>query len=629
MCKKVSFYGLLIVCQIVYGIPRQEQLEKFIEEQGEDIKVFRTSFEFPDCIVLKTEDNLKALKEFLDTTQDTEETHNPGSGVWAIPMDYTPEERRKCFFKYSRKASPEDLSLVSEYGVENLRIVDFDSIINGLDRKQDFLCLREIGRFVYDIDCRVNTVHRALKQSAFADNWLNSVVARFTDALVRQKEQEDNAKGIFLDEDSYAGMWRATREFVLTGFEGRNPEVAPSWGIRAFVKSESREIYKNVTLMPENPETGSDSFVEKWMFSCPLKEEEKCFRWYNYLHNWFNELRIGDTHCVMVYKENGEGEELSYMGRFSCLMSPETIENFKKELQNDILDLFMQARKHSCYVTSDYKIDFLFLSLFLLKNIEFPADYAYHAYNRMARRTIALERGPRYPLSLDEEYHEIEREQKSREDHLDELYEFLNVALYDYLGIRWHYSLVGNLGLPLEKGLFGFGMFSSEIDLSLTASEEALRLLLDRWFKYDGIPVEISPKRFYGLAQMSVLMGGSEKIWEDVGFANVDDCIYVNRIKKHGRNYGPRRWRFYDSIDKNIEWFIRNSKVPSLRKLLVGFRCSLAPEKHTEALPEYELWVTWLQLQQGVEDPIKIDRQEVFYYMSGFCLKNRPHPTLY
>ena len=630
----MSFYGLLIVCQIVFGTSSQEQLEKFIEEQGEAIKVFRTSFGFPDCIVLKTEDNLKALEEFLDTTLDTEETHNfgkqrySGSRVWAIPMDYTPEERRKYFLKYSRKASSEELNLVSKYGVENLRIVDFDSIIDGLDRKQEFLCLREISQFTYYNRRREDIVHRALKQSAFADHWLNSVVARFTDTLVGQKEQEDNAKGIFWCEDSYAGMWRATREFLLDGFEGRNPEVAPSRSIRAFVKSEFREIYKSITLISENPEAGSDSFVEKWMFPGHLKEdlriEEKCFRWYNYLYNWFNELRVGGTHCVTVYKENGEWEELSYIGRFPCLMSPETIEIFKKELQNDILELFYKAAEDrtggTVFYKSDYKMDCLILFLLLLKNMEFPADYAYHAYNQMAQRYIALKQGPRNPKSWyiieDEGSHDkIRREQKSREDHLDELYEFLRVALYDYLGIRWHYSLVGNLDLPLEKGLFGFRDVPSEIGSIpyRRVSKEALQFLLDR-YEDDGIPVEFSPKRFYSLAQMSILMDGSEKVWEDVGFANVDNCIYVNRTKKH--NYEELRLR-----KGNAEWGLGRPEVRLWSRFFSDFIYNLPKKPIKESLPEYKLWVVWLQLRQNVEDPTKIDRQDVFDYMSKFCLK--------
>ena len=160
MIKKLSLYGLCFNLGVAFAaLPTQADLEAFIATQGDNIKVKRTSFGVPDRIRLKNEEAYKAWEEFS-------KWHRDSSGFWnshviseegeasveatteasekkeSALMDWnflfenrTPEERRESFGRYSREANTEELALVAGWDVKGLRIVDFDSIVNGLDRE--------------------------------------------------------------------------------------------------------------------------------------------------------------------------------------------------------------------------------------------------------------------------------------------------------------------------------------------------------------------------------------------------------------------------------------------------------------------------------------------------------------
>ena len=133
MIKKLSLYGLCFNLGVAFGAPlTQEDVEAFISTQGGNIEVKRTPFGLPYKIVLKDKDAdiEEVLKPLRRSSEDMEPFYEEG---WPTPVVFTPEERRASFEKYSRETNDEERALVAGWGVKDLRIVDFDSIINGLD----------------------------------------------------------------------------------------------------------------------------------------------------------------------------------------------------------------------------------------------------------------------------------------------------------------------------------------------------------------------------------------------------------------------------------------------------------------------------------------------------------------
>lgn len=428
--KRIASCLLLINLQIFWGAFTQEDLEKLIEEHKDSIGVLRTSFGFPECIILKTEEGKKVWEDFLhfmgnaDVLRSEESIH----GSWSVPIKRTPEKIRECFLKYSRKASDEELALVSEYGVKYLRIIDCNSIVNALDEglRQEFL---------------------------------------------RVKEKAEAYKS------AQALVW---------------------WGMGS-----EEEL--------EKAKTDLFDFLDFW---------------------WFGKLRINNTYRLSVYScgkltdrdFNRRDEYLSLEGSFSCSMNSETFENFKKELRETALELITNS------LIGDYppyyNAELLVLSLVILEYMDFSADYIYDARNLMERFNLMLDQKPYRVFVNSDEFRRITDDMPSRRR--DILYRFLIFTLYERLGIMWNYSLVGNLDLPLERGLLGFLKVPS-------GSTEPIQVPCDvrqLWFGLDEAtpePMEMEPQRFYTLAQISVLHGGPENIWAGIGFADIDGCIYVNR----------------------------------------------------------------------------------------------------
>ena len=193
MIKKLSLYGLCFNLGVAFATPpTQADLEAFIATQGDNIKVKRTSFGVPDRIRLKNEAAYEAWVAFsegyhdrnlrfwsshitseededsAETSSETSEKMGPALMDWSfIFEDHTPEERRESFRKYSREATAEELALVAGWDVKRLRIVDFDSIVNGLYREAQ---KEEARRLMADED--------ALEEAI--DEWANK---HYTDSV--------------------------------------------------------------------------------------------------------------------------------------------------------------------------------------------------------------------------------------------------------------------------------------------------------------------------------------------------------------------------------------------------------------------------------------------------------------
>ena len=137
MIKKISLYGLCFNICVAFGWPTQKQLEDFLTKQGDKVKVLRATIgelTFPDEIVFED----KNVQETLETYCKRYETGalDEYSEYRSMPKKLTPKECNACFLKYSRTATEAERSLVAGWGVDHLRIVDFNSIVDGCDNEE-------------------------------------------------------------------------------------------------------------------------------------------------------------------------------------------------------------------------------------------------------------------------------------------------------------------------------------------------------------------------------------------------------------------------------------------------------------------------------------------------------------
>ena len=165
MIKKISLYGLCFNLGIAFATPpTRENVEAFIAKLSDRAEVKRTLFGNPYEIICDNDDLIFAINKshIFDAITDLVPEEDSGvseevqkievlseeyeveqaeasdaadvpASLTDIPQNRTPEERRASFLKYSREANAEELALVDGWDVKGLRIVDFDSIVNGLD----------------------------------------------------------------------------------------------------------------------------------------------------------------------------------------------------------------------------------------------------------------------------------------------------------------------------------------------------------------------------------------------------------------------------------------------------------------------------------------------------------------
>ena len=130
MIKKISLYGLCFNLGVAFGLPTQAKLETFLKTHETGVEIKRNALGFPEEIALKNEDTKKAWQDFLASPETWKEDAIPCEDTNVpqtreLPQEkervpYTNEERRACFEKYSREATPEEFALVSEHQVNNV-----------------------------------------------------------------------------------------------------------------------------------------------------------------------------------------------------------------------------------------------------------------------------------------------------------------------------------------------------------------------------------------------------------------------------------------------------------------------------------------------------------------------------
>ena len=578
MIKQMLLWVLLFNMQVVFGFFTEENLKDFIEKNKDDIRVRRTSFGFPKCIVLKNEKAKEAWEAFLRSMPDGD-GEPPIYGIRSVPTKRTLDESKKCFWDCSREASPKELALVHEYGVEYVRIIDLDSIVNGLPE--------ELQQEVFRVRAMLEAYQRAIGQGGSL--WL-----RIEDAIL---------EGVSCNEFSLEKIDEIVNKCTEAEVSGKREEA-----------------------------TKAGTLLEKWKadlhltgLETSLEDLRAVKQWYDYIHEWFNEISICLTRRVAVYVQegtvsdefSGEQADLRFEGNFLCKMNPETIGNFRKEFRKDFLNVFLESIKATPYGEVKCKPEFFVLCLVLLKDLEFSADYGYYASNLTERLRLALD-------DMYMEQQNYDRVPECSENVSEALCGFLSFALYDRLGIMWNYSLVGDLDLPLEQRLFGLLKAPSDM-APVQLSSDTVRL----WFGLNEATsetVEMDAQKFYNLIQMVTLHGGPENIWTGVGFASIDGCVYVNRMIMGQSSYVLPYYRHKFSchtllsmdkfgigpkISEKIRTFFQKSTPDSIREILEKVEKRVNVSKpwngpmqvgYRDEKALYEIckpWIVWLQLVSG------------------------------
>ena len=141
MNRKLSLLGLCFNLGFVFGYPTQAKLEEFFASQGDKVKVtYQTigGMRFPKELILRDDEARKGWNKARDMfASESAETPEGDVAFLSYFQKTTEEERCKCFLKYSRGLKDDELALMDkladEWGVKDLRFVDFDSIVDGLD----------------------------------------------------------------------------------------------------------------------------------------------------------------------------------------------------------------------------------------------------------------------------------------------------------------------------------------------------------------------------------------------------------------------------------------------------------------------------------------------------------------
>ena len=176
----------------------------------------------------------------------------------------------------------------------------------------------------------------------------------------------------------------------------------------------------------------------------------------------------------------------------------------------------------------------------------------------------------------------------------------LQDMLCNQLGICGKYSILGDLGSALERDLFRLGSLPVGAEPVEVPSALFQRLFYENYSDDSLDWVEIPQQKFFRAARMSLLWFRLEEIWYSIGFANVDDVIYVNRMAGMNLLKTPAIFRggsqrFTDS-KRLFGLDIDLSSYPLVDQFLRDM--DLTVTKDLRALcPTLDAWKVWLQLQ--------------------------------
>lgn len=310
---------------------------------------------------------------------------------------------------------------------------------------------------------------------------------------------------------------------------------------------------------------GLDDEGQKVLASCLIQKKKEA-ELFATIDRWVDEREVDNKCTLRIYGPDAK-EKIDVC---AYKLNPEVIKCFRDKLKS-----ILKAMSH--YRSAR---ETLVLSLVLLKDLKFTISTGCWFYENNIEFQID---GENLFMLLQSLCHE------------------LNHALHWYLGIEGHYSLLGDLDSVFEQDMFRFETLPLEKDFIRLPPTLACSLWHECYYSSITDFVEISQQRFYRLSQMALPWDNLEEIWNIIGFANVDDCIYVNRMSdlnymKIPALFHGRDGKFIDSLSPSIDL----STYPFIRSFIEKIEETVT--NHIPDLcPTPEAWKIWLRLQ-GRED---------------------------
>ena len=122
--------------------------------------------------------------------------------------------------------------------------------------------------------------------------------------------------------------------------------------------------------------------------------------------------------------------------------------------------------------------------------------------------------------------------------------------------------------------------------------------------------IEISQEKFYKVEQMTLLWLNIEEIWLTIGFANIDDVLYVNRMSD--MNFIKTPVLFMEGSGKFTDTRFNLPAYPLIGNFYKDMEF-LVKQDISSLCPTNEAWKVWLQLQNRTDARdyfIRIDKTE-------------------
>ena len=312
--------------------------------------------------------------------------------------------------------------------------------------------------------------------------------------------------------------------------------------------------------------SGLDDETQKEEARRLIKEENEVLS--EAIDKWVEEREVRSTYSLKIFI-SGEEEPVDGL---PYKLNPEVIKAFKESLK---ITLKGMARCKSSRET-------LVLSLVLLKDLKLEIS-TWGAYYRDRENVIEFQFFKHEPENVQSLCHE------------------LNHVLHYHLGIEAHYSLVGNLESVLEGDLFRLDGSAADADSIRITSELFSYLFQENWNPDMPAVIEVPRKKFFKTLQIALLWNNFEETWNIIGFANIDDCIYVNTLSDLNYMKVPALFHsgFLQSDWKNLGACLPTydlSPYPSVKLFLEKME-EVVTKNIADLCPTPEAWKAWLKLQ--------------------------------
>lgn len=202
---------------------------------------------------------------------------------------------------------------------------------------------------------------------------------------------------------------------------------------------------------------------------------------------------------------------------------------------------------------------------------------------------------------------------KNESSNVQALYHELNHALHAHLGIKpCYFQNVGDFNTIFEEGFFRFSALLNKMldedkrKPSIEVPKGIVKFLLHNAdvSEKDSKIMNVPAEKLYKIAQISLFWDGLEELWNIIGFANIRNCIFFNRLSD--LNLVKRPGLFHQRERHQYKAFTDFSTTPEgLIRLFLEGRVSFLKEVEActksenvgSVCPTSLAWRTWLKLQ--------------------------------